>query len=85
MNRKMMLCILQKYLNRWHATPNKWKRKKVEKITEGIEEGKLTNLITAPGEIGEFLKASGIDHKIVPPTFFFEWNMQDEKEKDGVV
>ena len=42
-------------------------------------------MITPPGEIGEFLKANGIDHKIVPPTFFFEWNMQEEKAKDGVV
>ena len=78
MNRKMMLCILRKYLSRWHATPSKWKRRKVKELTEGIEDGKLGILITSPGEIGEFLKANGIDHKIVPPTFFFEWNMQEE-------
>ena len=42
-------------------------------------------MITAPGEIGEFLKAKGIDHEIAPPTFFFQWNMQEEKATDGVV
>ena len=38
-----------------------------------------------PGEIGEFLKANGKDHKITPPTFFFEWNMQEEQAKEGAV
>ena len=82
---RMMLYILRKYLNRWHATPNKWKRKKVNEITEGVEEGKFAILITIPGEIGGFLKASGIDHNIVPPTFFFKWIMQEEQAKKRVV
>ena len=41
MNYKMMLCILRKYINRWHATPSKWKKSKLKELTEGIKDRKL--------------------------------------------
>ena len=85
MSRKMMLAKLWKYLNRWHATLNKWKKKRAKELTVGIKEGKLSNWIMIPGEIGEFLTANGKEHKITPPTFFFKWNMREEQAKEGVV
>ena len=85
MYRKMMMKILKKCLSRWHTSSKRWKTKRVKQLTDGVEDDKLDIMITSPGGVRDLLKANVREHKIEPPTFFFLWNMEEDKAIGGVI
>ena len=61
--------------------------KRVEQLMDRVEDEKLRIMImiTSPGGIQELLKANTREHKVEPPTFFFLWDMDERKAKEGVI
>ena len=51
---------------------------------DGVEDEKIKIMITSPGGIRDLLKANAREHKIEPPTFFFLWDVDVRKTKEGV-
>ena len=54
-------------------------------LLEGVEGERLDVRITSPGEVRDLLKANAREYRIDPPTFFFLWNMEEDKSIDEVI
>ena len=83
LDHKMMVNIMKEYFSRWHPMPKRWRTKKMVLILEGVEDKRLDIVITSSEAVCNFLKASSVEHKINPPTFFFLWEMDPKNVKEG--
>ena len=83
MDRDMRVNVLKKYCSRWHPTPERWMTSGMLLLLDGVKNERLDVLIMSPGAVCDFLQANGVEHKIIPPTFFFLWEMEKKKAKEG--